>query len=111
PPFAAAGRARRQSQLTNPANAQPALAAVNRGLLEVLRRFSVTPDLVAGHSHGELVALHAAGVLDADCLDMVSKLRGGFMAGNGGDRGTMLAVFAPPADVQKLITDERLDVV
>ena len=111
PTFDDEERARREAHLTHTANAQPALAAVNRGLLDVLRRFSVAPDMVAGHSHGELVALHAAGVLDADALDAVSKLRGTLMAGNGGDRGTMLAVFALLADIETLIAEERLDVV
>src|SRR6185503_349956 len=63
------------------------------------------------HSHGELVALHAAGVLDADTLDAISALRGTLMAGDGEDRGTMLAVFASLAEIDRLIHEEQLDVV
>ena len=43
--------------------AQPALGAASVGLLRVLGALGIEPDLVAGHSFGELVALHAAGAI------------------------------------------------
>ena len=45
--------------------AQPAVGAACVGMLRLLRNLGCEPDLVAGHSYGELVALHAAGVLSA----------------------------------------------
>ena len=83
--------------------AQPALGAVELGMLEVLRRFGVPGDLFAGHSYGELVALYAAGCLDADGLREASAVRGRLMAGDGGDRGTMLAVLAPLERIEALV--------
>ncbi|MFO0597024.1 MAG: PfaD family polyunsaturated fatty acid/polyketide biosynthesis protein [Myxococcaceae bacterium] len=111
PTFDAAERARREAALTKTDAAQPALGAVERGLLGVLKRFGVEAKFAAGHSYGELVALHAAGVLSAADLARASKSRGSLMAGEGGDRGTMLAVLAPLADIEKAIAEEKLDVV
>jgi acyl transferase domain-containing protein len=67
--------------------------------------------MVAGHSFGELTALHAAGVLGPRSLSDLASLRGSLMAGNGEDRGTMLAVLAPLADIERVIADAKLDVV
>ncbi len=111
PTFDAELQSQREVQLTKTDVAQPALGAVERGLLAALGRFGVEPRLVAGHSYGELVALHAAGVLSASALREASRVRGKLMAGDGADRGTMLAVLAPLADVEKVIAEERLDVV
>ena len=83
--------------------AQPALGAVESGLLAVLRRFGVQGERFAGHSYGELVALRAAGVFDDDGLRAASAARGRLMAGNGKDRGTMLAVLAPLDQVEQVI--------
>jgi PfaD family protein len=101
----------REAALTQTDVAQPAIGLVSRGLLRVLARFGVSPSLVAGHSYGELVALHAAGVLSARELEQASRTRGRLMAGDGSDRGTMLAVLAPLADVERLLADEKLDLV
>jgi PfaD family protein len=104
-------RARREAQLTRTEVAQPAIGTVSRAALQVLRRFGVEPELVAGHSYGELVALHAAGVFDVAGLRRASTLRGALMSGNGADRGTMLAVLAPLEQVEQLLAQEQLDVV
>ena len=55
------------------------------GMLRLLRNLGCEPDLVAGHSYGELVALHAAGVFSAPALAELSLARGRFMqeAGHG----------------------------
>ena len=91
--------------------AQPAIGAVSLGSLRVLESFGIAPDAAAGHSYGELTALCAAGRLDETAFHTLSRLRGQLMAAGDGDRGTMLAVSAPLADVQQLILDEKLDLV
>jgi acyl transferase domain-containing protein/acyl carrier protein/NAD(P)-dependent dehydrogenase (short-subunit alcohol dehydrogenase family) len=91
--------------------AQPAIGAVSLGALRVLESFGFAPDAAAGHSYGELTALCAAGRLDENSFHALSRLRGQLMAAGDGDRGTMLAVSAPLADVQLLISDEKLDLV
>ena len=45
--------------------AQPAVGAACTGMLRLLRSLGLEPDMVAGHSYGELVALHAAGVFSS----------------------------------------------
>ena len=53
------------SDLNDTRNTQPALFVVESLVVDELLRQSREPDLVAGHSLGELVALYAAGVFDA----------------------------------------------
>ncbi|MDE2512095.1 MAG: acyltransferase domain-containing protein, partial [Elusimicrobia bacterium] len=91
--------------------AQPALGAVALGALRVLESFGVKPDAFAGHSYGELVALHAAGRYDENTLHELSGLRGRLMAAGKGDLGTMLAVMAPLGDIEKVIAEEKFDLV
>ncbi|MBV5338402.1 MAG: acyltransferase domain-containing protein, partial [Deltaproteobacteria bacterium] len=91
--------------------AQPAIGAVSLGALRVMESFGITANATAGHSYGELTALCAAGRLkDAD-FHTLSRLRGNLMACGDGDKGSMLAVSAPLADVQQMLNEEKLDLV
>ena len=85
--------------------AQPALGALESGLLDLLARFGVRPDMVAGHSFGEVVALHAAGALDRASLRSVATTRGRLMAGDGEDRGTMLALLGDRAAAEAAVAE------
>jgi len=113
PEFSEDARAQHEEALRNTAVAQPALGAVSRGALLVLEYFGIQPAAVAGHSYGELVALHAAGRIDAKALCALSMLRGQLMnaAGNGSDAGGMLAVRASLDLVQEVLASENLDLV
>ena len=91
--------------------AQPALGAVSLGALKVLNSFALQADAFAGHSYGELTALCAGGYFDESALHHLSRRRGELMAAGEGDRGTMLAVSAPLAEVEKLLAEEGLDLV
>ncbi|MGH8549948.1 MAG: SDR family NAD(P)-dependent oxidoreductase, partial [Methylococcales bacterium] len=83
--------------------AQPALGACDVAILRLLRSFGVLPDMVAGHSYGELVALHAAGCIDAPTLFSLSYERGraimDLTVGAPCDLGQMLAVTATETEV------------
>ena len=98
-------RAAVTERLTRTDVAQPALGAIEAGLLEVLRRLGFHADMAAGHSYGEFVALYAAGVMSLDELLLVSEARGRFMieAAAGRDLGTMAAVRAERPAVESAI--------
>ncbi|WP_309115914.1 SDR family oxidoreductase [Saccharothrix sp.] len=73
--------------------AQPALGAVGLAVHELLRRLGVEADMFGGHSYGELVALAAAGALDAAALLSLSEARAAaVVAAAGSDPGGMAAV-------------------
>jgi acyl transferase domain-containing protein/acyl carrier protein len=91
--------------------AQPALGAVSLGALKVLNAFGLQAEAFAGHSYGELTALCAGGYFAEEALHHLSRRRGELMAAGSGDRGTMLAVSAPLAEVEKLLAEEGLDLV
>jgi len=93
PSFTDAGRAAQEARLTSTEQAQPALAVHSLALLEVLGAIGLHPDCVAGHSFGELVALHAAGAYDADTLVRLARRRGELMR-DAPEPGGMLAVSA-----------------
>ena len=84
--------------------AQPAIGAVSLGLLRLLRQLGVEADVVAGHSYGEFVALHAAGVFDERELARLSHVRGELMrAAADKNPGAMAAVAASRQTVERLV--------
>lgn len=95
PTFDDAERKAQEAALTRTDRAQPALGAVEAALWDVLKRFKLSPSALVGHSFGELTALYAAGCYSRETLLSLAQTRGTLMAGDGGDRGTMLAVMAP----------------
>ncbi|CAK9113561.1 Polyketide synthase PksN, partial [Durusdinium trenchii] len=88
---------------------QPILGASDTGMLRLLESFGLRPNMVAGHSYGELVALHAAGSIDESALYRLSLARGRAIsemtAGNQGDLGSMLAVRAGETEVGQAIAE------
>ncbi len=82
--------------------AQPASFALQCGLLALWRDHGIEPDVVVGHSLGEIAAFHAAGVFDLrDAVKIVfhrSRLQQR-LAGRGG----MLAIGLPGDEVAAII--------
>ncbi|MFJ3793110.1 SDR family NAD(P)-dependent oxidoreductase [Kitasatospora sp. NPDC090091] len=70
---------------------QPTLWAVSLGLCEVWRAAGVVPDVVVGHSQGEVTAATAAGILSYQDGAMVVARRSAIARRTSG-RGRMLAV-------------------
>src|SRR5271165_1244429 len=111
PAFSAAERARQSERLTQTENAQPALATAALAHLALLNELGVAPDFTAGHSFGELVALHATGALNAEDLLRTALARGKLMAQNASAPGAMTAVFHSVTDLRALLNQWKVDVV
>ena len=108
PGFTEGERAAAFEALKNTDVAQPALGACDVAMMRLLESFGVRPAMVAGHSYGELVALHAAKCLDESNLYKLSRARGDCMtaagkAAGGADLGGMLAAGASGAAVSAAI--------
>ena len=74
-------------------NTQPALFVVESLLVDDLVRQGRSPVLLAGHSLGEIVALYAAQVFDANTALSLLKRRSELMANAGGGAMTALIGF------------------
>lgn len=99
--FTAEQEQRQKQELTRTEVAQPAVGAASLALWQVLHgTLGLKPDFLAGHSYGEYVALHAAGVLSEQDLLRLSHRRGAVIhEATGQTAGTMAALEASAAVV------------
>ena len=77
--------------LNDTRNTQPALFVVESLLVDDLKRQERKPQIIAGHSLGEIVGLYSADVLDAETALVLLKKRSELMAEAEG--GAMIAVL------------------
>ncbi len=85
------------SRMHDTAVAQPALFALQVGLVKVLGEWGIRPAVVVGHSVGEVAAAHISGALDLATAARVIFHRGRCMAAAPGGKMLALGVTAEEA--------------
>ncbi|MEV6960775.1 type I polyketide synthase [Streptomyces sp. NPDC051207] len=88
---------------------QPVTFAVNVSLAALWRAHGVEPEVVIGHSQGEIAAACVAGALSLADAAAVVCLRSRALTELSG-KGGMMTVALPAEDVRALFTDDRLGV-
>ncbi len=89
----------RQTEIT-----QPTVLTIDLALTRLLAAYGVQPDMTMGHSLGEYGALVASGSLSFhDALNAVSARGRGMTQVAVKDTGRMAAVFAPLAEVERIL--------
>ena len=111
PVFTDADRELQQKKLTQTEWAQPALGVHSQSLANVLHQVGVKPSCVAGHSFGEVSALHEAGAIDAASLVKVARKRGELMRDASATPGAMTAVAKTIDEVKAAVAASGANVV
>src|SRR5271167_2533269 len=89
----------RQTEIT-----QPTVLTIDLALTRLLAAYGIQPDMTMGHSLGEYGALVASGSLTfEDALSAVSARGRGMTQVAVDDTGKMAAVFAPLAEVERIL--------
>ncbi len=96
----------RSGELDDPAWVQPAIYALECALTALWASVGVRPDVVLGHSLGEIAAAQAAGVLSLEDGLRFAATRGALMGALPGE-GAMAAVFAPGSKVAEALDEHN----
>ncbi len=103
-PADTAAVARAEEDLRRTAITQPAVLATDLAMTRLLEAYGIRPDMTMGHSLGEYGALVAAGALPfADALEAVAARGREMTRVSWADNGKMAAVFAPLAEIERIL--------
>ncbi|KAI0393940.1 polyketide synthase PksD [Xylariaceae sp. FL0594] len=94
------------SRMHLPEISQPLCTALQVALVELLREFNIVPDVVVGHSSGEIAAAYSVGALSIESSCMVAYHRGrlaGQLAASTPKPGAMMAVNLPEKDAEAYV--------
>lgn len=101
-------RKEQEEVITDTRNAQPLLGIVDFAFAEFLKSLGIIPDMVAGHSYGELPALCFAGAFDAEELVSLSSKRAlSILGAIEEDKGKMIAVSLSETEIITLLDGEK----
>lgn len=92
--------------ISDTAIAQPAMFVLEVALCRLLASFDVVPEMVGGHSFGEIVAAHVAGVMDlADATRLVAARAS--LSARAQPGGSMIAVALSESDAIDAIAERE----
>ncbi|MEO7263118.1 MAG: type I polyketide synthase, partial [Jatrophihabitantaceae bacterium] len=94
------------ASLSDTAAAQPRIATSSVAGLRLMRLFGIEAVAAAGHSLGELTALHWAGGYDEATLLAIAAARGRLMAETGSTNGAMAGIMAAPELITSMLDGE-----
>ncbi len=90
--------------INDTSRAQPLMGIADLALADLLAQVGILPDMLAGHSYGELPALCIAGAMDRNDLVALSTARAEAILKAAGDRaGTMAAVRASAEELRPVV--------
>ena len=92
--------------LDEPKWTQPAIYSLEAGLTALWASVGIKPDVVIGHSLGEIAASQAAGVFTLEQGLRFASARGTLLGSTRSD-GAMAAVFAPASRVSEVVAEHN----
>lgn len=99
------GKGEDETRLNQTEVGQPAIFAMQVALAALWKSWGVSPDLVMGHSVGEIAAAHVAGILSLEQAAEIITYRAQVMQNCARDTGAMLAVGLTAAEAEELMAD------